>query len=45
MVSRLALSVKPYGFASSPKGGAKGLTVTLLASPFGRGAVNLRARP
>ena len=33
MVSRLALSVKPYGFASSPKGGAKGLTVTPTAAP------------
>lgn len=44
MVSRLALSVKPYGFASSPKGGAKGLTVTLLASPFGRGGREQRER-
>ena len=42
MVSRLVLSVKPYGFASSPKGGAKGLTVTLLASPFGRAGCDQR---
>ena len=44
MVSRLALSVEPYGFASSPKGGAKSLTVTLLASPFGRGGREQRER-
>ena len=38
MVSRLALSVKPYGFASSPKGGAKKRYGQALGSPFG-GAV------
>ena len=36
MVSRLALSVKPYGFASSPKGGAKKRSGCALGSPVGR---------
>ena len=39
--SSLALSVKSYGFASSPKGGALGnphnLHLFAKASPFGRG--------
>ena len=41
MVSRLALSVKSYGFASSPKVGAFGsprkVHLSTKASPFGRG--------
>ena len=41
MVSRLALSVKSYGFASSPKVGAFGsprkVHLSAKASPFGRG--------
>jgi len=41
VVSRLALSVKSYGFASSPKVGAFGsprkVHLSAKASPFGRG--------
>ena len=41
MVSRLALSVKSYGFASSPKVGTFGsprkVHLSAKASPFGRG--------